>query len=38
MPASPRPLVQPISARRWVLGYLMQEKAIFIPSLLALFL
>jgi len=28
----------PISSIRWMLGYLMREKAIFIPSLLALFL
>ncbi len=27
----------PISSHRWVLGYLMQEKAIFLPSLAALF-
>ncbi len=28
---------KPISSHRWVLGYLMQEKAVFIPSLAALF-
>ncbi len=28
---------KPISSHRWILGYLMQEKAIFIPSLAALF-
>ena len=27
-----------ISANRWILGYLMREKAVFLPSLLALFL
>ena len=27
----------PISSHRWVLGYLMREKAIFLPSLGALF-
>ena len=27
-----------ISSNRWILGYLMQEKAVFIPSLVALFL
>jgi len=26
-----------ISSHRWILGYLMKEKAIFIPSLAALF-
>ena len=30
-------LKKPLSSHRWVLGYLMQEKAIFLPSLAALF-
>ncbi|MEY4245486.1 MAG: hypothetical protein RLZZ245_3071 [Verrucomicrobiota bacterium] len=30
-------LKKPISSHRWVLGYLMREKAIFLPSLAALF-
>jgi ATP-binding cassette subfamily B protein len=29
---------KPISSLRWIFGYLMQEKTIFIPSLIALFL
>ena len=32
VPASPS-----VSSHRWILGYLMQEKAVFIPSMLALF-
>ena len=31
------PAKKPISSHRWVLGYLMEEKAIFLPSLAALF-
>lgn len=28
---------KPISSNKWILGYLMREKAVFIPSLIALF-
>lgn len=28
---------KPLSSHRWILGYLMQEKAVFLPSLAALF-
>lgn len=39
MSASPAPPVRPaISSLRWVLGYLLKEKAVFLPSLGALFL
>ena len=31
-------LKKPLSSHRWVLGYLMREKAVFLPSLAALFL
>ncbi len=31
-------LKRPISSHRWILGYLMREKAVFIPSMIALFL
>jgi ATP-binding cassette subfamily B protein len=34
--SEPKPK-SPISSHRWVLGYLMREKAIFLPSLAALF-
>ena len=30
-------LKKPLSSHRWVLSYLMQEKAVFLPSLAALF-
>jgi ABC-type multidrug transport system fused ATPase/permease subunit len=30
-------LKKPLSSHRWILGYLMQEKAVFLPSLAALF-
>ena len=39
MSGPPAPPVRPaISSLRWVLGYLMKEKAVFLPSLAALFL
>ena len=31
------PSTKPISSNKWILGYLMQEKSVFIPSLIALF-
>ncbi len=34
---NPVPPSRPVSSHRWILGYLMQEKAVFIPSMLALF-
>ena len=34
--SEPKPK-KPISSHRWVLGYLMREKAVFLPSLAALF-
>ena len=37
MPTPPVPASPPASSHRWILGYLMQEKAVFIPSMLALF-
>jgi len=37
MPTPPVPASPPVSSHRWILGYLMQEKAVFIPSMLALF-
>lgn len=38
-PRMPEPKAKnPISSHRWILGYLMQEKAIFLPSLAALLL
>ncbi len=36
MPSHTRP--KPASSHRWILGYLMREKAVFLPSLAALFL
>ena len=33
----PKP-AKPISSLKWIFGYLMQEKAVFVPSLIALFL
>ena len=35
---SAQPARPPISSHRWVLGYLMKEKAVFLPSMAALFL
>ncbi len=35
--SEPKPKKPPLSSHRWVLGYLMQQKAIFLPSLAALF-
>ena len=37
-PSMPEPkLKKPLSSHRWILSYLMQEKAVFLPSLAALF-
>jgi ATP-binding cassette subfamily B protein len=37
-PSMPEPKPKPsISSNRWILGYLMKEKAVFLPSLAALF-
>ncbi len=38
MSETPAPSRPPISSHRWVLGYLMKEKAVFLPSMAALFL
>ncbi len=32
------PVPKPVPSHKWILGYLMQEKAVFLPSLVALFL
>ena len=38
MSEPPAPSRSAISSHRWVLGYLMKEKAVFLPSMAALFL